>query len=205
MSIEIEVPGTAELLADLLLPDGSEVTIAKHWLSARGGLRGLLKTPIQELERLPHIGPIRARRLASMAILFTRYQSERLGERRKLERPSDTCEFLEARLRDLEHEVFCCLYLDNRHQILDFQILFRGTIDGTSVYPREVLKEALKRNAAALIVAHNHPSGVAEPSQADRDITRRLSRALALVDIRLLDHIVVGDGESVSLASRGQL
>jgi DNA repair protein RadC len=110
-----------------------------------------------------------------------------------------------ARLRDLPHELFCCIYLDNRHRIISFEELFRGTIDGTSVYPREVVKQALSVNAAAVILAHNHPSGVAEPSQADERITRRLKAALELVDIRLLDHLVIGDGVSTSLASRGMI
>jgi DNA repair protein RadC len=101
--------------------------------------------------------------------------------------------------------MFCCLYLDNRHRVLRFDELFRGTIDGTSVYPREVVKEALAINAAAVILAHNHPSGVAEPSQADERITRRLKSALELVDIRLLDHLIIGDSETTSLASRGLL
>jgi DNA repair protein RadC len=105
----------------------------------------------------------------------------------------------------LEHEVFCCLYLDKRHRLIHFEELFRGTIDGASVHPREIVKLALQRNAAAIIIAHNHPSGVAEPSQADEMITQRVKDALGLVDIRLLDHIVVGDGVSVSLAERGLL
>ena len=106
-------------------------------------------------------------------------------------------------MRHLDHELFCCLFLDNRHRVLSFNELFRGTIDGTSVYPREVVKEALAVNAAAVILAHNHPSGVAEPSQADERITRRLKSALELVDIRLLDHLIIGDGRTTSLASRG--
>jgi DNA repair protein RadC len=103
----------------------------------------------------------------------------------------------------LEHEVFCCLYLDKRHRLIQFEELFRGTIDGASVHPREIVKLALQRNSAAVIIAHNHPSGVAEPSQADEFITQRVKEALALVDIRLLDHIIVGDGACVSLAERG--
>ena len=110
-----------------------------------------------------------------------------------------------ATLEELGHEVFCCLFLDNRHRVLRFDELFRGTIDGTSVYPREVVKEALAVNAAAVILAHNHPSGVAEPSQADERITKRLKSALELVDIRLLDHLIIGDGCATSLASRGML
>jgi DNA repair protein RadC len=101
--------------------------------------------------------------------------------------------------------VFCCLYLDNRHRVILFEEMFRGTIDGTSVYPREVVKMALQVNAAAVILAHNHPSGIADPSQADERITRRVKAALNLVDIRLLDHLVIGDGISTSLASRGLL
>ena len=97
------------------------------------------------------------------------------------------------------------MYLDNQHRLLAFEELFRGTIDGASVYPREVVKHALKHNAAALIFAHNHPSGVAEPSQADIHITQRLKQALALVDIRVLDHIIVGDAETTSLAQHGSL
>jgi len=114
-----------------------------------------------------------------------------------------TRDFLSSELRDLEHEVFCCLYLDKRHRLIQFQKLFRGTIDGASVHPREIVKLALQHNSAAVIIAHNHPSGIAEPSQADEMITQRVKEALGLVDIRLLDHIVIGDGVSVSLAERG--
>jgi DNA repair protein RadC len=99
--------------------------------------------------------------------------------------------------------VFSCLYLDNRHRVIQFEELFRGTINGASVYPREVVKKALGHNAAAVIFAHNHPSGVAEPSAADRRITQQLSDALALVDVRVLDHVVVGDGTTISFAEQG--
>ena len=117
--------------------------------------------------------------------------------------PADSRDFLMARLRDRPHEVFCCLFLDNRHRVLAFDELFQGTIDNTTVYPREVVRQALRRNAAAVILAHNHPSGVAEPSEADQLITRRIRGALELIDVRLLDHFVVGDGTCTSLASRG--
>ena len=106
-------------------------------------------------------------------------------------------------LRHYPYEVFACLFLDNRHRVIEYEELFRGTIDGASVHPREVVRRALEHNAAALILAHNHPSGVAEPSDADRSITRRLSEALALVDVRILDHFIVGEGEPLSLAERG--
>ncbi|MGB5738998.1 MAG: DNA repair protein RadC, partial [Woeseia sp.] len=134
-----------------------------------------------------------------------RYYEQSLPVGQAIRSPADTEAFLTAKLRDLPHELFCCLFLDNRHRVLRFETLFRGTIDGTSVYPREVVKQALQANAAAVILAHNHPSGVAEPSQADERITRRLRSALELVDIRLLDHLVIGDGCCTSLASRGLL
>ena len=118
--------------------------------------------------------------------------------------PMDTEDFLKARLAGLEHESFCIIYLDNRHRVIDFDELFRGTVDGTSVYPREVVKESLARNAAAIILAHNHPSGVAEPSQADERITKRLKAALELVDIRVLDHLIIGETVT-SMAARGSL
>jgi DNA repair protein RadC len=111
---------------------------------------------------------------------------------------------LALHLGPLEHEVFACLFLDNRHRVIEYQELFRGTIDGASVHPREVVREAMRTNAAAVIFAHNHPSGVAEPSQSDLRITQRLKDALALVDVRVLDHFIVGSG-IVSFAERGLL
>ena len=137
--------------------------------------------------------------------LSRRHYAEQMQTGPALANPRATREFLRARLRDRDHEVFCCLFLDNRHRVISFDEVFRGTIDGASVHPREVVKLALARNAAAVILAHNHPSGVAEPSQADELITGRLREALALVDIRVLDHIVVGDGACVSFAERGLL
>jgi DNA repair protein RadC len=117
--------------------------------------------------------------------------------------PRVTAYYLRARLGTLDHEVFCVIFLTKRHQFIACEDLFRGTIDGASVYPREVLKEALKHNAAAVILAHNHPSGVAEPSQADLDITRQLKKVLALVEITVLDHIIIAGGDTTSLPERG--
>ncbi len=122
-----------------------------------------------------------------------------------LESPSVTRKYLALRFSSLEHEVFSCLFLDNRHRVIACEELFRGTIDGASVHPREVVKQALAHNAAAVILAHNHPSGVAEPSQADELITLRLKDALAIVDIRVLDHLIVAGARVVSLAERGVL
>jgi len=168
-----------------------------------GNLRSLLQAPTGELMACPGIGRGRLAALRALPELARRYYTESLPNGVSIRSPADTEAFLQARMRHLDHELFCCLYLDNRHRVLGFDELFRGTIDGTSVYPREVVKEALAINAAAVILAHNHPSGVAEPSQADERITLRLKSALELVDIRLLDHLIIGDGRATSLASRG--
>jgi DNA repair protein RadC len=118
--------------------------------------------------------------------------------------PLASREFLKLRLATIEHEVFAVLWLDNRHRVISFDVMFRGTIDGASVHPREVVKAALGHNAAACVLAHNHPSGVGEPSHADRAITTRLRDALALVDVRVLDHIIVAE-DCTSFAERGLL
>ena len=122
----------------------------------------------------------------------------------KISGPACAEEYVQTMLSDREHEIFAVLFLDNRHQVIDYQEMFRGTVDGTSVYPREVVKEALARNAAAVLLVHNHPSGIAEPSSADQAITRRLKSALDLVDIRVIDHLIVGQTVT-SMASRGLL
>jgi len=198
----------AELLSVLFqrgpLPR-QEIALSRRLLTRFGSLRKLLNASQQELAAIYGIGDARLATLKALRELATRYFEETLPMGEAIRSPADTETFLLARLRDRPHEVFCCLYLDNRHRVLLFEELFRGTIDGTSVYPREVVKQALKINAAAIILAHNHPSGVAEPSQADERITRRVKSALELVDIRLLDHLVIGDGTSTSLASRGLL
>lgn len=118
--------------------------------------------------------------------------------------PTDSKSYAKLQLASYEHEVFACIFMDNRNRVISFEKMFRGTIDGASVYPREVVKSALQHNAAAVIFAHNHPSGVAEPSQADQSITKRLKEALSLIDVRVLDHLVVGE-EVISFAERGLL
>jgi DNA repair protein RadC len=198
----------AELLAVVFQrgsrPEGA-VALSLRLLARFGGLRKLLTATSSELAAEKGIGDARLAVLKAIPELARRYYEQALPAGQSIRSPADTEAFLMARLRDLPHELFCCIYLDNRHRIIAFEELFRGTIDGTSVYPREVVKQALSANAAAVILAHNHPSGVAEPSQADERITRRLKAALELVDIRLLDHLVIGDGISTSLASRGML
>ena len=198
----------AELLAVFLRSGSSAdsaVSISNRLLARFGGLRGLLHARDDQLSVENGIGVSRLAVIRALPELARRYFEASLPMGQAIRSPADTEAFLAARLRDLPHELFCCLYLDNRHRIIHFEELFRGTIDGTSVYPREVVKQSLAVNAAAIILAHNHPSGVAEPSQADERITRRIKAALDLVDIRLLDHLIIGDGVSTSLASRGIL
>ena len=198
----------AELLSVLFQrgPTAAQaLTLSRRLLGEFGSLRGLLQAEPATLAAVHGIGDARLAILKVLPELARRYFEETLPIGEPIRSPADTETFLLARLRDRPHEVFCCLYLDNRHRVLLFEELFRGTIDGTTVYPREVVKQALAANAAAVILAHNHPSGVAEPSQADERITRRVKSALELVDIRLLDHMVIGDGTSTSLASRGML
>ena len=178
---------------------------AARLLQRFGSLRSLLHAEAADIMACQGIGASRLASLRALPELARRYFLESLPCGESIRSPADTEAFLKARMQHLDHELFCCLFLDNRHRVLRFDELFRGTIDGTSVYPREVVKEALGVNAAAVILAHNHPSGVAEPSQADERITRRLKSALELVDIRLLDHLIIGDGRATSLASRGLL
>jgi DNA repair protein RadC len=196
----------AELLAIFLQsgPRGTNaVDFARQLLSEFQSVRGLLTAGRERLCGTRGLGSARYALLQAALELARRHYAESMRSGPPLANPRATREFLMARLRDLGHEVFCCLFLDNRHRVIAFEEVFRGTIDGASVHPREIVKLALARNAAAVILAHNHPSGVAEPSQADELITGRLREALGLVDIRVLDHIVVGDTHCVSFAERG--
>jgi DNA repair protein RadC len=198
----------AELLAVMLgrgVAGSSAMDVGRDLLVRFGGIRGVLNARPGELETLRGVGPGKAALLLAARECCCRYMAEKLPAGRAIGSPADSQDFLLATLRDRRHEVFCCIFLDNRHRVLAFEELFRGTIDSTTVYPREVVRQALDRNAAAVILAHNHPSGVPEPSDADRLITRRIRDALELVDIRLLDHFIVGDGSCVSLAGRGLL
>ena len=190
----------ARLLAPIL---GARV--AERLLRRFGSLHELLSADSRDILSCRGIGRSRAAAIRALPELARRYYAGSLPEGEAIRSPADTAGYLQARMRHLEHELFCCLFLDNRHRVIRFDEMFRGTIDGTSVYPREVVKEALAVNAAAVILAHNHPSGVAEPSQADERITQRLKSALGLVDIRLLDHLIIGSGEPTSLAARGML
>ncbi len=203
-----EVLSDAELLAIFLrtgVPGKTAVDLARELLGRFGGLRELLAAERVLFCAAPGLGDAKYAQLQAVLEMGRRHLGEVLLRGVALESPLQAKNYLLARLRDKPHEIFCCLYLDNRHRVLAFEEMFSGTLSGASVYPREVVKAALRINAAAVIFAHNHPSGVAEPSQADEVLTRRLKEALALVDIRVLDHLVIGDGEVVSFCDRGLL
>jgi len=199
----------AELLALLLGSSGlrgsNVVDLARTLLVRHHSLRELLNADRAVLLAARGLGIVGYCRIQAALELARRHYAEAMRCGPLLDSPAATHQFLVSRLRDQPYELFCCLHLDNRHRLIAFDELFRGTIDGASVHPREVVKQALSRNAAAVILAHNHPSGVAEPSQADELITRRLREALALVDIRVLDHCIVGDNGCLSFAERGLL
>ena len=198
----------AELIAILFQtgPRGkTAVDIGRELLSAYGGLRGLLTADRLSVCKHEGLGDTKYAILHAALELGRRFLAEQMQDVDALTSPQAARAYLKAKLRDLPYEVFGCLYLDTKHRPIIFKELFRGTIDGASVYPREVVRTVLATNAAAVIVAHNHPSGVAEPSAADQALTQRLRSALALVDVRLVDHIVVGEKDSVSFSERGLL
>lgn len=198
----------AELLAIFLrtgVAGRTAVDLARELLTTFGGLRALLESDQATFCRGAGLGEAKYAQLQATMEIARRHLLEVLKRGDPLTSPDATREYLRARLRGYPHEVFACLFLDNRHRIIEVEELFRGTIDGASVHPREVVRRALTHNAAAVIFAHNHPSGVAEPSEADERITRRLKETLALIDVRVLDHLIVGDGPIVSLAERGML
>ncbi len=196
----------AELLAVLLrngLVGLNAVDLARSLIVEFGGLRGLLCAPKHLVCRLPGVGPVKYAQLQAAAELARRVAQENLQRGQVLTNPDLTRDYLMRQLADRSYEVFAMLLLDSQHRVIQFVELFRGTIDSASVYPREVVSLVLEKKAAAVIVCHNHPSGIAEPSQADRRITERLKNALATIDVSLLDHMVVGDREIVSFAERG--
>ncbi|WP_426270392.1 RadC family protein [Dyella kyungheensis] len=195
----------AELIAVLLgsgVPGKDAITLGRELLGSAGGLGSLLADPGGSV-RLRGIGPAKRARLIAALELARRSLAEELAARPALANPHESGSYLRAQLRHLPYEVFGCLFLDNRHRVLAFEELFRGTIDSASVHPREVVRACLRRNASAVIFAHNHPSGVAEPSASDRAITRDLQDALQLIGVRVLDHLVIGSGEPVSMAMLG--
>lgn len=198
----------AELLAILLgsgIKGKTAVDVSRDLLQYTGGLRNLVDSSLQQLQHLPGIGKASYARLQATLEIHRRSLGEQLKRDNVFSSPDIVSTFLQAQLRGKQQEVFGCLMLDSQHRLIAFDALFYGTIDESAVYPREVIKHVLQRNAAAVILAHNHPSGDAEPSKADILLTRHLSKALVHVGVRLLDHIIVGDGVTISLAARGLL
>lgn len=198
----------AELLAIFLrvgVAGVSAVDLARSMLTEYGSLAALLAADKQRFCQTRGLGTAKFAQLQAVLEMARRHAGEALLRDDVLTNPDATRNYLSLKLARAPHEIFACVFLDTRHRVVAYEELFRGTIDGANVYPREVVKAALKHNAAAVIFAHNHPSGVAEPSRADRDITQRLVEALALVDIRVLDHLVLAHNELSSFAERGLL
>jgi DNA repair protein RadC len=198
----------AELLAIFLrtgVKGCSAVDLARDLLSTFGGLRDLLHANQHQFCAALGLGSAKFAQLQAVVEMTRRYQGEPLKRGAQLGSPEQAHQYLQAELGHLQREIFGTLFLDTRHRVICFEQLFAGTIDGASVHPREVVQRALQHQAAAVIFAHNHPSGVAEPSQADIAITERLKSALALIDVRVLDHIIVTATGAESMAAAGLL
>lgn len=198
----------AELLAIFLrtgIKGKTALDIARQLLKQHGSLTALLSLDRKQLCQAPGLGPAKVALLKAATEMGRRCLQEELQKGDSLNSPDSTREFLKSQLRNRQQEVFSCLFLDNRNRIIAFEELFYGTVDGASVYPREVVKRALFHNAAAIIFAHNHPSGVCQPSQADKAITEKLQEALYLIDVRVLDHFIIGEGRPCSFAEMGLL
>jgi DNA repair protein RadC len=198
----------SELLA-LLLRTGYRghgvFALAAQVLQACGGFAGLLAATPDTLQAIKGLGPAKRAELLAVMEMARRALAEGLRTAPVFDAPGKARDFLALQLGERAQEVFAVLFLDGQHRLLQFEELFTGTLAQTSVYPREVVRRALALNAGAVILAHNHPSGVAEPSRADEYLTQTLKSALQLVDVRVLDHLVVGRGQVVSLAERGLL
>jgi len=206
LSQGVQTLSDAELLAVFLrtgVKGSSAVDLARDLLNKFGSLRALLGADRKQFCDARGLGDAKFALLQAVLEMGRRHLSEELLRGEALSSPEQTVSYLQARLRDYPYEVFAVVFLDNQHRVIAYEELFRGTIDGASVHPREVVRHSLSHNAAAVIFSHNHPSGIAEPSQSDQRITQRLRDALALIDVRVLDHIVIGDGTHCSLAQRG--
>lgn len=198
----------AEILAIFLRTGrkgASALDIARELLEDFGGLRQLIDADEKQFCEIKGLGMVKYAQIQAAIELGRRYLQAELETGDTFTSPEQTREFLTLKLRAYPYEVFACLYLDNRHRLISFDELFRGTIDSAQVHAREVVRAAIKHNAAAVILSHNHPSGVAEPSQSDINLTQELKKALQLIDVRVLDHLIIGSGEAISLAERGLL
>ena len=202
-----EALSDAELLAIFLrtgVKGHSAVDLARKLLLDSGGLSQLLSADEQQFCRSKGVGQAKYVQLQAVVEMSRRYLSEKMQRGNALNSVDDVKNYLKSSLQKYPFEVFACLFLDNKHRVIKYEELFRCTIDSSTVHPREVVRRALHHNAAAMVLAHNHPSGVAEPSQSDQLITDKLKQALKLIDVRLLDHFIVGD-DIMSFAERGYL
>ena len=198
----------AELLAIFLrtgIAGKSAVELGRELIGRFGGLRRLFEAKLEEVGAIHGLGPAKYAQLQAVIEMARRSLSEQMGERDAMSSPRAVRDYLTLSLGGRDHEVFVATFLDAQNRLLGSEELFRGTLTQTSVYPREVVKTALRYNAAAVILAHNHPSGLAEPSRADEMLTQTLKQALALVDIKTLDHFIVAGSRTVSFAERGLL
>lgn len=198
----------AELLA-IFLRTGvvgcSAVDLARRLLNEFGSLRALLSADSKSFCSHLGLGKAKYAQLQAVLEMGRRHLAEDLQRDSVIESPQAVRDYLKSQLRHEPHEVFGCLFLDGRHRVLAFEVLFYGSIDNANVYPRQVVKRALAHNAAAVILTHNHPSGICEPSHADIALTQHLKTALALIDVRVLDHFIVGEGDPLSMAEYGSL
>lgn len=199
----------AELLALLLrtgLAGKGVLQLAQELLDVKtgfGGMAGLLHATADDLKRIKGLGPAKRAELVAVLELARRALAEQLRERAALDTPQAVKDYLQLHLANKKHECFAVLFLDNQHKLLALEELFRGTLAQTSVYPREVVLRALHHHAAAVVLAHNHPSGTVQPSRADEALTQALKAALTLVDVRVLDHVIVAPGLALSMAEKG--
>jgi len=196
----------AELLA-LLLRSGIQgknvLQLAQELVDRFGGVAGLLHTPAEALKTVKGLGPAKRAELVAVLELARRALAQQLTQKPLFNTPQAVRDYLQLQLGGLQHEVFAVLFLDSQHRLIALEEMFRGTLTQTSVYPREVVKQALTLNASSVVLAHNHPSGTAQPSRADEALTHTLKAALALVDVRVLDHFVVTASQAVSMAELG--
>ncbi len=198
----------AELLALLLrtgLAGKGVLQLAQELVDSFGGLAGLLHASADDLKRIKGLGPAKRAELVAVLELARRALAEQLRERAALDSPQAVKDYLQLQLASKKHECFAVLFLDNQHKLLALEEMFRGTLAQTSVYPREVVLRALHHHAAAVVLAHNHPSGTVQPSRADETLTQALKAALALIDVRVLDHVIVAPGLALSMAEKGLL
>jgi DNA repair protein RadC len=198
----------AELLALILrtgLAGQGVLQLAQSLLDRFGGLSGLLHAKADDLKTVKGLGPAKRAEIAAVLEIARRVLAQQLAERPSFEQPQAVKDYLCLQLAALDHEVFAVMFLDANHHLLRFEVLFQGTLTHTAVHPREVVKRAMALNAGAVVLAHNHPSGAAEPSRADELLTQTLRQALQLVDVKVIDHVIVGRAGTVSFAERGLL